>query len=222
MEEFKDKCSMVCDTIVFSIRAYNAIVVEVHDKDPRETGGVLIGHILQNGAWIVTEVIPPGPKTRHGNSFLEWDDDFINYLVVYKALQYEMPPRVLGLWHRHPGSLDVFSSVDDVTNKSFATFIGDNLGAISGLVNIDPNFRLTMYHVSLPLNYSRILNVYIGDDLIPEKFIRLKYDKTIGSNEGNVESNDDMNSVVEGKDISKEILEDETQKSSIFSVSELK
>ena len=47
--------------VVFSQRAFNAIVTETIDKHPIETGGILLGYVLDNGAWIVVENIPPQP-----------------------------------------------------------------------------------------------------------------------------------------------------------------
>ena len=49
-----------CQLVVFSNKAYNAIIIESFDKDPVETGGILLGHVLDNGVWIVMEVLPAG------------------------------------------------------------------------------------------------------------------------------------------------------------------
>ena len=172
-----DKCQM----IVFSNKAYNAIIRESFDKDPVETGGILLGHILDNGVWIVMEVLPPGIKCIFQRAYFEYDDSFVNYLAQSVANQYKIPLELLGLWHRHPGSMDVFSTTDDGTNTSFA--IQNPNGVISGLVNIDPRFRLTMYHMDSPIEqpernmrpkYERV-DIEIGDDIIPDDFFLLKY-----------------------------------------------
>ena len=167
--------------VVFSNKAYNAIIRESFDKDPVETGGILLGHILDNGVWIVMEVLPPGIKCIFERAYFEYDDAFVNYLAQSVANQYKIPLELLGLWHRHPGSMDVFSSTDDGTNTTFA--LQNPSGVISGLVNIDPQFRLTMYHMENPRNvvrqfarpnYERI-DVEVGDDIIPEEYFQLKY-----------------------------------------------
>lgn len=167
--------------IVFSNKAYNAIIRESFDKDPVETGGILLGHILDNGVWIVIEVLPPGIKCIFERAYFEYDDAFVNYLAQSVANQYKIPLELLGLWHRHPGSMDVFSSTDDGTNTTFAQ--QNPNGVISGLVNIDPRFRLTMYHMDNPgnmirqysrPNYERI-EIEVGDDIIPEEYFQLKY-----------------------------------------------
>ncbi|MDC2216142.1 Mov34/MPN/PAD-1 family protein [Bacteroides thetaiotaomicron] len=175
----------ICEMIVFSDRAYNAIIRESFDKDPDETGGILLGHILDNGIWIVMEVLPPGYNSTLKENYFEYDDAFVNYLAQSVANQYKIPLELLGLWHRHPGSMDVFSSTDDGTNTTFA--LQNPRGVISGLVNIDPQFRLTMYHMENPRNvvrqytrpnYKRI-DVVVGDDIIPENYFEYRYFNSI-------------------------------------------
>ena len=46
-------------------------------------------------------------------------------------------------------------------------------GAISALVNIDPEFRLTMYHVSQPCKYTTI-EYNVGNHLIPDELLQYK------------------------------------------------
>lgn len=177
-----------CQIVVFSNKAYNAIIRESFDKDPVETGGILLGHILDNGVWIVMEVLPPGIKCIFERAYFEYDDAFVNYLAQSVANQYKIPLELLGLWHRHPGSMDVFSSTDDGTNTTFA--LQSPSGVISGLVNIDPQFRLTMYHMDNPREimrqyarpiYERV-EVEVGDDIIPEEYFKLRYYDGEGSN----------------------------------------
>ena len=151
-----------CQMVVFSNKAYNAIIRESFDKDPVETGGILLGHILDNGVWIVMEVLPPGIKCIFERAYFEYDDAFVNYLAQSVANQYKIPLELLGLWHRHPGSMDVFSSTDDGTNTTFA--LQNPSGVISGLVNIDPQFRLTMYHMENPRNV--VIRLLAGRSLL--------------------------------------------------------
>lgn len=168
-----------CDLVVFSNKAYNGIIRESFAKHPVETGGILLGYILDNGAWIVMEMVPPGLDCVHEVALFEYDRDFVNYLGTSIANQYKRPLQVLGLWHRHPGSMDFFSSTDDVTNSDFAS--RNPCGVISGLVNIDPKLRLTMYYLGHTegtrpkhVAYTKV-DVEIGDDLIPEKYFELRY-----------------------------------------------
>lgn len=168
-----------CETVIISDKAYNAIIRESFAKHPVETGGILLGYLLDNGLWVVMEMVPPGIDSVHQAAYFEYDQNFVNYLIPSIANQYKKPLQLLGLWHRHPGSMDYFSSTDDSTNSEFAS--KNPYGVISGLVNIDPTFRLTMYHLDhndgiRPRNiaYSTV-DVEVGDDLIPEKFFELRY-----------------------------------------------
>lgn len=176
-----------CQMVVFSNKAYNAIIRESFDKDPVETGGILLGHILNNGIWIVMEVLPPGIHSIFERAYFEYDDEFVNYLAQSVANQYKIPLELLGLWHRHPGSMDFFSSTDDQTNFTFAS--QNPFGVISGLVNIDPVFRLTMYHMDHNPRIASNRPVYetisieVGDDIIPPEYFELKY---FGGEESNL------------------------------------
>lgn len=177
-----------CQLVVFSDKAYNAIIRETFEWNPVETGGILLGHILDNGCWIVMEVLPPGygegregDNVFHEHGYFEYNSRFVNYLSSSVAGQYNIPLELLGLWHRHPGSMDHFSGTDDGTNSTFAA--NNPYGAISGLVNVDPQFRLTMYYlphddnqnrISGRLNYQRV-DVEVGSDLIPEEYFKLRY-----------------------------------------------
>lgn len=168
-----------CQMVVFSNKAYNAIIRESFDKDPVETGGILLGHILNNGIWIVMDVLPPGIHSIFERAYFEYDDEFVNYLAQSVANQYKIPLELLGLWHRHPGSMDFFSSTDDQTNFTFAS--QNPYGVISGLVNIDPVFRLTMYHMDHNPHVASNRPIYetipieVGDDIIPQEYFELKY-----------------------------------------------
>lgn len=159
--------------VIFTQRAFNAIVTETIDKHPIETGGIFIGYVLDNGAWIVVETISPGYKTIHQRAYFEYDAEYVNYLSNVVAKQYKGNLQVLGLWHRHPGSMDVFSTTDDETNLIFAK--GKPCGSISALVNCDPKMRLTMYHVSPRGVYDKIDWLVDDGDTIPESFLELHY-----------------------------------------------
>lgn len=74
------------------------------------------------------------------------DNNYHNHIYRCFRCLYQHGLCLLGLWHRHPGSLDTFSSDDDRTNHSFAEVIGN--GAVSMLVNLDPTARLTCYYLS--------------------------------------------------------------------------
>lgn len=168
-----------CEAVVFSSRAYNAIISETAKKHPVETGGILLGYVLNNGIWVVMEAVPPGPKSIFEHAYFEYDVNFVNYIANDVAQKYLQPLQLLGIWHRHPGSMDVFSSTDDVTNATFARLNG--YGAISALVNVDPNFRITMRHVEVSPSASyrapkyKLVDVASGDDLIPSEYFKMRF-----------------------------------------------
>ena len=140
--------------VIFSARAYVSLLSEVLSRIETETGGVFLGY-YQDGVWQVVESIDPGPLSRFEVAYFEYDQDYINHLINKVSRIYEKQLDLIGLWHRHPGSFDQFSATDDGTNTSYAQL--SECGAISALVNIDPDFRLTIYHVaSEPLRYREV------------------------------------------------------------------
>lgn len=151
------------EQVVFSRRAHAAIVAETHQQHPNETGGILLGH-HGAGRWLVIEAIDPGPGSHFSPTTFEYDTAYVNHLARKVAAVYERPLSLIGLWHRHPGSCDRFSGQDDQTNARYA--VQSPAGAISCLVNLDPTFRITAYHVPADLAYRR-LPVRIGDQAIP-------------------------------------------------------
>ncbi len=156
--------------VVFSTRAFAALMAETTEKIETETGGLFLGTV-ENDTWYVIESIDPGPKSIFEVAYFEYDQKYTQHLINKIANLYNEKLSLIGLWHRHPGSFDIFSSTDNGTNAKYAKM--RECGAISALVNIDPTFRLTMYHVAQPCKYSKISYV-VGDELIPEKYMELK------------------------------------------------
>jgi len=131
--------------VIFSERAYVALMTETLGKINTETGGIFLGH-FENDTWYIIEAIDPGPKSIFSPAYFEYDQAYINHLINKINLLYKKPLRIVGLWHRHPGSMDYFSSTDDDTHAKFAVI--NPYGVISALVNIDPDFRITVYSIS--------------------------------------------------------------------------
>ena len=152
--------------VFISDRAFISILAETKERMQTETGGILLGH-REGDAWHVIESIDPGPTSIFTPTYFEYDHPYVNHLANKVAKLYQVKLQVIGLWHRHPGSMDRFSSTDDGTNKDFALKLN---GAISGIVNLDPKFRLTMYYVSIDLNYEKVA-FEVGDSLIPKKYL---------------------------------------------------
>ncbi|WP_411871704.1 Mov34/MPN/PAD-1 family protein [Vulcanococcus limneticus] len=157
--------------VCFSDRAHAAIVAETAAQHPNETGGILLGHSC-SGVWHVIEAIDPGPAARFSRVTFEYDTAYVNHLARKVAGHYQRPLRLIGLWHRHPGSFDQFSLDDDITNHRYACQSPE--GAISCLVNLDPHFRITAYHVPQDLHYRRLPH-QIGDGGIPAELMELRH-----------------------------------------------
>ena len=160
--------------VVFSDIAYNALLAETYEKIRTETGGVFLG-CYDNGTWYIVETIDPGPKSIFRQDYFEYDQPYTAHLINKRARLYEHKLSLIGLWHRHPGSFDIFSSTDDGTNATYAKLSPE--GAISILVNIDPVFRLSVFHVSVDSagrpKYSQI-TYSVGDDKIPTMYRQFK------------------------------------------------
>lgn len=156
--------------VIFSNRAYAAVLAETTEKIKTETGGLFLGAV-QDDIWYIIEAIDPGPKSIFEVAYFEYDQKYTQHLINKIANLYDKQLALIGLWHRHPGSFDQFSSTDDGTNAKYASMRRE--GAISALVNIDPSFRITMYHVDRPCYYSKI-TYDVGDNLIPEELLKFK------------------------------------------------
>ena len=156
--------------VVFSDRAYASIMAETAEKIETETGGLFLG-VCEGDVWYVIEAIDPGPKSIFEVTYFEYDQKYTQHLINKIANLYDTKLDLIGLWHRHPGSMDVFSATDGGTNSDYAKMRPE--GAISALVNVDPDFRLTVYHVARPCRYRKI-TYEMGTEKIPEKYMRLK------------------------------------------------
>ncbi len=158
-----------CKKIVLSDRAYIQIFNESQSRIQTETGGLLLGH-FDNGIWYVIEASDPGINAKFYNAYHEGDDVYENHVCGVISRTYKHPLVFLGMWHRHPGSLDSFSGTDDGTNYKYAGSAGN--GCISAIINYDPAFRITFYYAEQG-DYQRVyytkVDVEVGDDKIPNK-----------------------------------------------------
>ena len=105
--------------VVFSTRAFAAILAETTEKIKTETGGLFLGK-YKDGIWYVVEAIDPGPKSVFEVAYFEYDRAYTQHLIRKTANLYASKLELIGLWHRHPGSFDIFSSTDDETNAKYA------------------------------------------------------------------------------------------------------
>lgn len=133
-----------CRRIVISERAYTSIIAEALSRDPDETGGILLG-IIDKDTWYVVEATDPGLSTFHNRVHHEMDEKYHNHVYPVISRLYEKDLCLLGLWHRHPGTLNTFSGDDNRTNTSYSEAIGN--GTLSFLLNFVPNAQLTCYYL---------------------------------------------------------------------------
>lgn len=154
----------ICSHVILSERAKAGIMSEVMLNNEVETGGVLLGYI-KNSIWYVVECIDPGIRTNNTIDRFSWDQNYVNHLFERVRNLYEVPLSILGFWHRHPGSMDVFSG-DDMATIANHLVAMSKTGLLTMLVNIDPDFRMTFYHAYndglMKVGYD------IGDEYFPE------------------------------------------------------
>lgn len=162
-----------CRKIVLSDRAYIQIYNESQERIQTETGGLLLGH-FKDGVWYVVEASDPGINAKFYDAYHEGDDVYENHVCSVISRTYKYPLVFLGMWHRHPGSLDRFSGTDDRTNYKYAQAAGN--GCISAIINYDPEFRITFYHAEQGdagnIFYTRV-DVETGDDKIPGEILKI-------------------------------------------------
>ncbi|ACK73973.1 hypothetical protein PCC7424_5395 (plasmid) [Gloeothece citriformis PCC 7424] len=162
--------------VIFSEKAFLGIAAETYESSKAETGGIFLG-IRTFYQWYILETLDPGLNPIFRPGYFDYDTAYINHLSRKIARFYQEPIELLGLWHRHPGSFDYFSLTDDRINEKYASQHSE--GIISALVNLDPFFRLTMYHVSLPSQsqlrpqYTKIF-IEVGDKFIPQQLLTIK------------------------------------------------
>jgi len=73
---------------------------------PSETGGMLFGYEADNGEAVVTEIVGPGPKAKHGRFRFKPDADYQQAELEAHYMRTDGRETYLGDWHTHPkGSL---------------------------------------------------------------------------------------------------------------------
>ncbi len=176
--EYADGICKRCKDIVISDRAYAAIIAESLSREPLETGGILLGH-YKNGRWYIVESTDPGMKTIHTTVHLEMDQKYHNHIYPVISRLYEDDLFLLGLWHRHPGSLNTFSKDDNNTNTEYAKAIGN--GTLSFIINFVPDAKLTCYY--LDQNGTKAYykpKVLIGDKYFEKtEYLKIASEKTL-------------------------------------------
>ena len=156
-----------CQKIILSDRAFAQIYNETQYRKIVETGGLLLGHYM-NGIWYIVESSDPGYKGIYRHAYHESDEDYANHVCDIISRTYKYPLNFLGMWHRHPGSMDSFSGTDDNTNAKYAISAGN--GCVSLLINLDPAFRITAYYVEASIGaiYYTKMDINVGDSFFQD------------------------------------------------------
>jgi integrative and conjugative element protein (TIGR02256 family) len=97
-------------TIYVSKDALKSINKEVQLTRGIETGGILLGVVLQTNDILITHAIGPGPKAvKTGNVFKK---DFEYSVKMLNLLYRKYSVDFLGDWHKHPNNCIEHSSKD--------------------------------------------------------------------------------------------------------------
>jgi len=158
-----------CIYVVLSDRAYKSILAETLSLGDCETGGIFLGHFI-NRVWYVIECVDAGLTTVNTSVSFHYDEKYVNHQVKKIGRLYNHPLTILGIWHRHPGSMDTFSSTD---LHSIGIHVSRfRVGVLSMLVNVDPKLRMTFYycgkeHTLMKVPYD------VGDHLIIKDLLSL-------------------------------------------------
>ena len=180
---FYDKNNMdkyECIYIIISERAHKSILAEAFTHGNRETGGILLGHFV-NKIWYIIEVVDPGLIKINSNTYFEFDIKYVNHQMKIINRLYKYPLTMLGVWHRHPGSMDTFSTTDI---SSINVHVSESRkGILSMLINVDPELRMTFYYCSKEYTIMKV-PYDVGDDLIIKDIIALADEERIQENIG--------------------------------------
>ena len=167
-----------CVYVVISERAYKSVLAETFTHGDSETGGILLGHFV-NGVWYIIECVDPGLITVNKITNFRYDEKYVNHQIKKISRLYNYPLTILGIWHRHPGSMDTFSSTD---LSSIDIHISRaRVGILSMLVNVDPSLRMTFYYCDKKHTLMKVPHD-IGNHLIIKDIISLADAKKIQEN----------------------------------------
>lgn len=101
---------------VWISRSYlSAIISEIEDYAPLETGGAFFGYIAENKDIVITDLIHAGPKAKRSRySFLP-DQEFQINEMAHLFEQSHCKTTYLGDWHSHPTTSPALSWKDERT-----------------------------------------------------------------------------------------------------------
>ena len=160
-----------CKEAVMSKRAYAAIIAEAYANGENESGGVLLGH-KGEGKWYIVEATDPGFDAYHTPMRHEMNNRYVNYLYRILSRLYQDELYLVGFWHRHPGTFNSFSGLDDRVNTSYAEVIGE--GTMSFILNFTPDPVLSCYFLdSEDMCYHKVRLTVDDEELDNKQFLTI-------------------------------------------------
>lgn len=176
----KAKTSPDCQSVVLSDRAYRSILAETSEFGDNETGGLMMGN-FHNGIWYTIDSLDPGFDSTHSSTQFRYQTEYVNHLSAKVGRLYRHPLTIIGIWHRHPGSMDYFSPTD---YTSMTNMVQDaSVGLLFMLVNVDPMLRMTFYYLDKQLHLYQVPYT-VGDKYIPREILEYATPEVLCVNNG--------------------------------------
>jgi integrative and conjugative element protein (TIGR02256 family) len=98
------------------------MIREANRTFPRETGGILLGLRNPIGASVVTAIVGPGPRARHGFESFTPDYDFQEREIAALHVACRGNLMYLGDWHTHPLNKAYLSEKDLLTMERIGSY----------------------------------------------------------------------------------------------------
>lgn len=95
--------------------ALNAMHEIADQYYPYETGGMLLGYVAKDSDVVVTAIIGPGPKAKHGRFRFLPDAEYQQIELEKHFYKTDARETYLGDWHTHPHGSCQLSMVDKRT-----------------------------------------------------------------------------------------------------------
>lgn len=147
----------------FLVMVHGAALASANRRNTDENGFFLYGTYFheEDGSIVVCvdDATDGGPRSRASRTTYCFDEAYVNHRLGFMAdSSCEKNRTAVGIVHIHPGSMDYFSHVDIET---FITKLlpDTRFGLLTGLINIDPALRITMYFIRREENGYACYNV---------------------------------------------------------------
>lgn len=150
--------------VIMTTDAEVAVLQETLRHPNVESGGNFVGTRVGN-TFYLREYTDSGMHARYRYGMFERDYDYTDHLAAILASRYEygQNPVVYCPQHRHPDGVTVFSAGDRPANVGFAKLFG---GVVSGLVNIDPKFRLRFWYIAPDGSMTPVRGYEVNDEAV--------------------------------------------------------